>query len=440
MINNILKSSITFALLSSLVMFSGCGIDNDGENTVGNNFISAEVIEDINASSMLPFAQAVAASLGETRDYSFGFKSVKILYNTKDMHGNDIVASGLLIIPSATDEYQEERKDNGEPPYSVSMINENHGTIFTDAEAPTNSIVLLDSPEMTANEQLYATMVSYAGFAAVIPDYIGYGASKDTAHPYMLKEASARASLDMIRASVRYMTDTSVAFNTQLYISGYSQGGHTAMALTQEIEETANSEFNLMGVASMAAPHDLEALGDIELDASHTMIYPAFLGYLADSYAYYNEDISLSDLVLEENTTMYHSLFGGDYINVEIHGALGLTENYGFTTYTADHLFKISLLDDYQNDVNTGAIFRDKFIENSTYDWAPKTKVNLIHCQEDEIIPYTMSQKAYDTFDEKGSENVTLSLIPSSMIPEASLEDPFVHSRCATTAYGAAVT
>lgn len=433
MIKHVIKSSITFALLSSLTIFSGCSeVDNDGENVVGDNFVSAEVIDDVNASVML---MAVKASIDANAVNAFGYKAVKIIYDTVNQDGESVEASGLLVIPTATPEYQAYLASMGKM-FSISMISENHSTIFTEAEAPT-------SVEVTNGMPDYPTavlMTGYAGFASVIPDYIGYGVSKDTAHPYMLKKASARASLDMIRASVRYMTDNNVMFNAQLYISGYSQGGHTAMALAQEIEENNKGEFNLMGVASMAAPHDLEALGDIEIDASHTMVYPGFLGYLADSYAYYNEDLNLSDIVVTEDAAMYHGLFGGDYINAQIHGALGLTENYGFGTYTADALFKTTFIDDYQNSSNAGAVLREKFVENSTYDWAPQTKINLIHCIDDEIIPYTMSQKAYDTFTENESPDVTLSLIPSAMIPEASATDPFVHSRCGNTAYGAAVT
>ncbi|MDQ7066774.1 MAG: lipase family protein [Sulfurimonas sp.] len=74
-------------------------------------------------------------------------------------------------------------------------------------------------------------MTGLAGFASINPDYIGYGASNSVAHPYMLKKASARSSVDMIKASMKYMQDNGIAINHQLYISGYSQGGYTAMAL-----------------------------------------------------------------------------------------------------------------------------------------------------------------------------------------------------------------
>ncbi len=433
MFKDIKKSSLSLILVSSLAFFAGCSdIDNTGENTVGNNLVSAEVIDDINASVMLSVVQA---TIKPDANNAFGYKAVKINYNTVDEMGEDVEASGLLVIPTATPEYQAYRAAMGMQPFSVSMICDNHGTAFLDAEVPSNvevSNYMPDYPQAVL-------MTGLAGFAAVLPDYVGYGTSIDSNHPYMLKEASARASLDMIRASVRYMTDTNVVFNTQLYVSGYSQGGFNAMALTQDIEENHNDEFTLMAMAPMAGPYDLVAFGDRTIDASHVMRIPAFLGYVADSYSIAYDDLNLTDLVNETNTTMYHSLFDGTKSSAVIQMSLGLTDNYGYMSYTSDALMKISLIDDYQNDLNTGLALKNRYAENSTYDWAPKTKVNLIHCVDDEVIPFSMSQTAYDTFTANGSENITLSPIPSSMIPPATELDPFVHTRCASTAYGASV-
>jgi len=381
--------------------------------------------------------QVVQSSIDPTATNAFGYKAVKIFYNTLNQNDEAVVASGLLVIPTASAEYQAYLASLGKS-FSVSMLCDNHGTIFTNAEAPTNVEVHNGLPDYP----LAVLMTGYAGFAAILPDYIGYGESNSVSHPYILKKASARASLDMIKASMKYLNDNNIVINYQLFVSGYSQGGYSAMALAEEIEKSFATNVNLMGVAPMAGPHDLVALGDIELDASHTMVYPAFLGYLADSYAYYNNDITLSNLVVEENTTMFHSLFDGSKTNVEIHGALGLSINGGFGAYTADALFKTSLIDDYKDNVNTGALLKKQFTQNSTYNWTPKSKINLIHCVEDEIIPFSMSQKAYDTFIANGAttSQVTLTPIPTALIPEASVENPFVHGRCGETAYGAAVT
>lgn len=437
-----IKNSSKYLLALSMVAFlSACGTEgNTGENNVEDGsaqFVGATVIDDVNASVML---QVVKGSIDPTATIAFAYKAVKISYNTIGQDGAAVVASGLLVIPTATEAYKAYRESQGLAPFSVSMLCENHGTIFTNAEAPTNVEVTNGMPDYSTA----VLMTGVAGFAAVIPDYVGYGDSNSVTHPYMLKTASSRSSVDMIKASMKYMEDNGVAINHQLYISGYSQGGYNAMALAQSVENGAIPTVTLKGVAPMAGPHDVEALANIEIDKNHIMVYPAFLAYLTDSYSYYYEDLNVTDLVLFPDEVVYNSLFNGSKSNVEIHVNLGLTDyptdpltDYGFATHTADELFKNSFIVDYKNNLNS--IAREKFIENKSYsNYAPRTKINLIHCLDDEIIPFTMSQNAFNELNATGAD-VTLSPIPSSYIPVATLADPFVHSRCGNTAYGAAV-
>lgn len=434
MFTNMKKSGFYIFLSSLLVLFSACSdIDNTDGNVVESGeeqFVSAEVIDDINDSVMLMY---VRGGIDANATNAFGYKAVKITYKTKDQNDADVNASGLLVIPTVSDAYSAYLASLGKS-FSVSMICENHGSIFTEAEAPTN----VELSDGAPNYDIATLMTGFAGFAAIIPDYIGYGVSDAQNHPYMLKKASARASLDMIKASMKYMSDTGVILNYQLYISGYSQGGYTAMALAEEVESSF-STVDLKAIAPMSGPYDLVGLGNIEINASRVMVYPAFLAYLADAYAQAYDDLNLSTLVVENNTTLFHSLFDGSKSGIEIQVALGLTDNYGFGTYTADALFKSSFITDYQNNLNN--TFKEKLRENITYDWTPKTRMNLIHCIEDEIIPFSMSQTAYDKFIENGvsSENLTLTPLPTSIISAPTPSDPFVHSRCGATAYGAAV-
>jgi len=432
---SIKKGSKYLLSLSLMAFISACGVDgNTGANSVesgSSQLVSATVIEDVNTSTML---QVVQSSIDANATNAFGYKAVKIVYNTVGENGEAVEASGLLVIPTASTEYQAYLASLGTA-FSVSMINENHGTIFANAEAPTNVEVYNGLPDYPSA----VVMSGYAGFASIIPDYIGYGDSSSSVHPYMLKKASARASVDMIKASIKYMEDNGVVLNHQLYVSGYSQGGYNAMAVAESIENGALTNVNLMGVASMAGPHSIADLGDREIDATHTMVYPAFLGYLADSYAYYYSDINLSDVVVESDTEMYHNLFDGSKDEFAIHAGLGLSVNGGFGYYKADALFNDTFINDYQNNVNS--IERSKFVENQSYSttWTPKTKINLIHCVDDEIIPFSMSQNAFNDLNATGAD-VTLSAIPSSYISAETTATPFVHQRCGEVAYGTAIT
>ncbi len=426
--NKKLSIFLTFLAVSFMLLLSGCGggYGNEGANSVGGTLEKATPIKDINNSTMLSIVNKTP--YGKNAKIAFGCKTVKITYKTKDINGKDINASGLLVLPIAP---------TGLTDFSVSLICDNHGTIFLNSEAPS----IAEEKYGISKNPLAILMTGYAGFAVAMPDYVGYGDSKGAVHPYILK-SSAQASLDMIRASIKYMTDHQVLFNGQLFISGYSEGGYVTMALAKDIEEHHASEFHLKGVAPMAGPYDVEALGAYDLNASMKMVYPAFLAEIAYSYSKAYDDINISDLVVKPTVFENIPLFGGDYDTVPIHVVLGLADpskgDYGFYTHYTNELFKDSFINDYQTNMNNPV--RVAFAKNSVYNWTPKSKINLIQCVDDEIIPYKIETlKTYQTFMANGAQDVNITPIPSSMIAPKSKTEPFVHQRCAPVAYGAAV-
>ena len=421
----------TFLAASFILLLNGCGggYGNEGANSVGSVYIGEKILKKFDFNDSKMFAAAKALLPSKTISQVFGYKSIKITYKTKDINGKDINASGLLVIPVAP---------KGLTGFSVSLICDNHGTIFLNSEAPSVKQAKLNDP---SDDNLTVMMTGYAGFAVAMPDYVGYGDSKGAVHPYILK-SSAQASLDMIRASIKYMTDHQVLFNGQLFISGYSEGGYVTMALAKDIEEHHASEFHLKGVAPMAGPYDIESLGAYDLNASMKMVYPAFLAEIAYSYSKAYDDINISDLVVKPTVFETVPLFGGDYDTIPIHVALGLADpskgDYGFYTHYTNELFKDSFINDYQANMNNPV--RVAFAKNSVYDWTPKSKINLIQCVDDEIIPYKIETlKTYQAFMANGAQDVNITPIPSSMIAPASTTEPFVHQRCAPVAYGAAV-
>ena len=114
----------------------------------------------------------------------YDIKAYKIIYKTTNTDGTEIQASGALIIPNTTD--------------AVAMISQQHGTIRTDAQAPSN---------YGTGSEAYsiASIFGSNGYIIACPDYIGYGISKNIEHPYEHRESLAQASLDMIRASSEFI-------------------------------------------------------------------------------------------------------------------------------------------------------------------------------------------------------------------------------------------
>ncbi len=425
MLKHIKRSSLSLALISSLAFFAGCSdIDNDGANVIGDNFVSAEVIDDINASVML---NVVKAKIDPTATNAFGYKAVKINYDTTDIDGNSVEASGLLVIPSATDAYQQYRASQGEAPYSVSMICDNHGTMFTNAEVPTEEEVKNGLPDST----LAVMMAGYAGFAAVMPDYVGYGTSNDSDHPYFIKEATAQSSLDMIRASVRYMTDTNVLFNSQLYISGYSQGGHAALALSEKIETEHNDEFTLKAIAPMAGAYIMDSFGDAILKAGATMSVPAFMAYIADSYSNAYSDVALEGMIVETKIPAFDGLFDGSNDALAIHTALGLPLGA-----QSSLLFDATFISDYES--TPSHPLRARFKENNVGSYTSQTKINLIHCSNDDVVSVAMTYGVEQLLGAAGSADVTKTIIDTVTADYTKGES--IHGNCGLPAYQAGVT
>jgi predicted esterase len=430
---------LTFIAFLALVFLNGCGTDeNTGANNIGNNFVEAELLAEVNGTTALNYVKGFGIDVNATT--AFAYKAIKITYNTKDEQDNSVEASGLLIIPTITPEFLLAYKTAYNKDFSISLIAENHGTIFTNAEAPTNEITTAGSNTHIST----ILMTAKAGFAIAIPDYLGYGVSNDEQHPYILKKSSAQVSIDMLKASTKYMVENGILFNGQVYISGYSEGGYVAMAMAQEIEANYSDQFNLKGIAPMAGPYDLESLAIKEVNATRVMEYPAFLAYLTQAYANVYDDINLSELINYPNTDTFNQLFNGALSGPAINVSLGFgngATTFGFKSHTADQLWKTTFINDFINNENN--TFKTKLAQNNVYNWTPRTKMNLIHCIDDEIIPFSMAQTAYNTFIANGvsTNNLTLSPIPTSYLSQqVDATHPFVHSNCGATAYGAAVT
>ena len=100
------------------------------------------------------------------------------------------------------------------------------------------------------------------GFAAVAPDYLGLGGGPGP-HPYMHTATEAGASLDLLKAARTLAGQKQVTLDRRILVTGFSQGGHAAMALVRLFQK--DEEFDVAAVAPVSGPFDLE---DAELPAA----------------------------------------------------------------------------------------------------------------------------------------------------------------------------
>ncbi len=365
------KSYYTLLLSSALsLVMIGCGYSNENQNIVGKSeLISATPMFDISSQNM----QTTVSKLAPGHP-AFGIKGYRILYKTHDEKGKEINASALLTIPVPSKLILDNLKKDGKD-FTMSIVSDQHGTIFLDKEAPTNSVLLTKKP--TQQSVLFSAI---GGFITLQPDYIGYGASKDHIHPYLLQKSSANSVIDLIKSSIKFANDKQLPINGQIFLTGYSEGGYVTLAAQKEIEKN-HPNLHLKGSIPMSGPYDLNITG-MGILSQDQILRPDFVSGIIYSYAK-AYDLKLDQILNPQYASKLPTLFDKTKDGSQIQAELSHTTNDLINpNYRMDFL------------TNPKNPLRVEFINNSVDNFKPKTPTLLYYCGGDKTIPPKISLKA----------------------------------------------
>ena len=138
-------------------------------------------------------------------------RQVSGTYRSVDSWGNPVTLSGAVYYPADSD--------------IKGIIVSCHYTVGSDHEVPSRTCFM---------DAWWATK----GYAVVMPDYMGYGASVDSVHPYMHGELTARHVTDMILAVRPFFASRNLPVRSSgIMLAGYSQGAHAALHTLRLIED-----------------------------------------------------------------------------------------------------------------------------------------------------------------------------------------------------------
>ncbi|MTI31155.1 T9SS type A sorting domain-containing protein, partial [Xanthovirga aplysinae] len=160
----------------------------------------------------------------------------KVNYQTEDFHGNPILASGAVLFPKVD--------------CSLPMLTYNHGTVFDRDMVPSRM------SGAQGIEFAYPVVFAGGGYMVVAPDYIGLGDGPGF-HPYVDSKTGAAATIDNMRAARELSNILGKELNEEVFLTGYSQGGHASIATLKEIQEYYSDEFHVKYAAPGSGPYDL---------------------------------------------------------------------------------------------------------------------------------------------------------------------------------------
>lgn len=292
----------------------------------------------------------------------------RLEYYTLDGSGAQVRASALVSLPV--------KAAGARSP----VISYQHGTLFRDAEAPSN--------HATPDEP--AVIMASLGYIVVAADYVGYGASKGALHPYLLSAPSASAVLDLLTAAKYWRLKNGIRDNKQLFLVGYSEGGYVTMAAHRALQASTHAQKpQLVTVVPGAGPYQVEAT----LDA-------------------------LLRLVRDDNPLIAALLNPG------------VLKNLGSTLRREirDQLLKKALPSD--GDIRFDPTFIDNYLADDSaaiervsnvHDWKPELPVRLYHGRDDRTVPYASSSVTLQAMQAKGAGTL-VTLTDCTAVPAGHLE------------------
>ena len=283
-------------------------------------------------------------------------KAYRMVYQMPYL-GDTITVSGALFEPT-------DMMEGCETPVNIYM----HGTTF----------IRENTPSFLNFEGQTGYLMAALGFTVLMPDYVGLGLDDQHLHPYMHAQSESDAGSYMIQALAETESENPVGNlhdMEQLFVSGYSQGGHAAMALHRDLQ--ANwPQYTVAASAPQSGPYDISGSQFPLSFANPAYSNPAYLIYvaLAWQHIYGNLYENLDDLIQEPYASQVPALFEGNTSANDINGLLPVLSEDLLQPGILEALFA------------EGSNFTIAAEDNDVYQWIPEAPLQMAYCTEDEQV------------------------------------------------------
>jgi len=306
----------------------------------------------------------------------YGVNCYKVVYETIDPLGGRTTASGGLYLPQHSG-------------INWPLLSFSHGTITQTNDVPSEAVTL---------DAFAGIAFASVGYVSVVADLLGLGSSPGF-HPYLHARSEATASVDMLRAARNYCASNNIGLNGQLFLAGYSQGGHTEMALHRELERYHTNEFTVTACAPMAGPYDMSGVELNDILSPRCPPNPYYAAYVLVAYqSLYSLAPSWADLLAPPYNSTIPPLFNGNTDSTNINSAMPGCNISSFLLP--------AVVSSLTND--PGSPLYQALRDNDLDRWKPLAPMRLYHCSGDLDVLPANSQVAYSNFVAQGATQVQL--------------------------------
>ena len=331
-----------------------------------------------------------------------GFRYIDYTYESVDEQGKPITLSSrvcwgvTMLYGSYYDEFR-----------PCDLVLCAHSTIADDLEAPT----LGGSAE---------TLMLQGDRVLILPDYIGYGVTKDRVHPYINHDLCARNCIDALKAGYKVFADKcskTLHPDWKFYVIGASQGGGNALAIHKWLDthEDFAKLWRFEYSYCAAGPYspgitfkkyfeqevlDYPIVMPLTLKAMFAA-YPDILGkwkeedFYSETYLQHKADI---DLMISSKE------FASGDINSVIFKMFPHTGETGIKP--GEQIYMTDILNPEVCDMESEkckALFQCFEKNDLTKGWTPIHPIHLYHGKSDTYVSYANSEAVMAAFPDKAT-------------------------------------
>jgi pimeloyl-ACP methyl ester carboxylesterase len=329
--------------------------------------------------------------------FDYGFDSYKVTYCTLDAvlpgqpKAQPTVATGMVSVP---------RKAG---PMDTILYLRGTAVSFYDAPSNPNTFGAIEPRGESFEGPPSSAVFAGGGLIVIAPDYSGFGDSTVPRHRYFHAETEASSTVDLLAASRNVLASLRVKQTGELFTFGFSQGGHSALAVHRKLQ---HMHVPVTGTATVGGVFDVEEWF-LSLLTTNT---PPQAGALYVSYillAYddvYDVFDRTSDVFRKPYASTVSGLFDMQHFWDDVLAGVAATPR---------SLLKPSYYDTVTS--NRRDPMRTRLRQNAVDNWQPRAPLRVYHSTDDEEVPYTSALTSVERLRSRGGD-VTVRTVPGDHV------------------------